>query len=795
VSPTLTSVPSWTADLHLVPRSDVHSRERNLGASGAAAGCYAHLATVETNLPVALTVFVGRKLELAEVGGLLFQDRIVTLCGPGGCGKTRLAVEAARLQLAAHPDGTSFVDLSAVASPGFVVGAVATATGLGAASVPDLASLVRRLSDQTALLVLDNCEHLLGEAAAVAEALAHGCPRLRILATSREPLGTEGERVYRVAGLPEADAVRFFVNRAQLADAAFRMDETSAVTVAAICERLDGLPLAVELAAAQASSLAPADMLERLDHRFRLLVDGRSAVTRHRSISAAVEWSEALLTDAERVLYRRLGVFVGGFSLEAAEAVASGPDLPSEEVMPLLRRLVERSLVQFERDYGRGRYRLLETLREHALERLVQADELQALRDAHARYFAELTRRHHQRLFDDDSTVPVMPKLVQELGNYRAALEHTHSAGSPVFAKLASSMYGVWQLTRVEEGRGWLETALADGSPDPETRYWLLWSLSLLTGMQGDLAAARRYSEEALAICEGRSDSLEASRVIANLGFYERMAGNVEASLGLAQRAVDLARETRQPGRRRALVVAVYYLAASLLMAGELERGLAAAEESVAMADDLGTPRVIRMARGVLVDAHWRRGDLEKALTLHRLNLAIGPVDPWRNVTDLARMAALLIAAGKPERGVRLAGAVEVNCERFGFDVRTAAASVGDLVAPTLEQGTRAVDRRTASLRAAGRRMSLEDAVAFAREDPQAAPQDVPISPREVEVARLVRQGLTDPQIAKRLFISKRTAEGHVESLRNKLGVGSRAEVAAWVAENLPTEQPAADSR
>src|SRR5215813_12384419 len=177
---------------------------------------------METNLPVVLTAFVGRKLELAEVHGLLFRDRVVTLSGPGGCGKTRLAVEVARAWLADHPDGSSFVDLSAVANPGLVVGAVATATGLGAASVPDLASLVRRLSEQTALLVLDNCEHLLGEAAAVAEALARGCRRLHVLATSREPLGTEGERVYRVAGLPEADAVRFFVDRAQHADAAFR---------------------------------------------------------------------------------------------------------------------------------------------------------------------------------------------------------------------------------------------------------------------------------------------------------------------------------------------------------------------------------------------------------------------------------------------------------------------------------------------------------------------------------------------------------------------------------------------
>src|SRR5262249_53500724 len=233
-------------------------------------------------------------------------------------------------------------------------------------------------------------------------------------------------------GVAEADGVRVFVDRVQHADAAFRLDETNSGSVAAICERLDGLPLALELAAAQTSSMAPADMLERLDHRFRLLVDGQSAVIRHRSIRAAVEGSEGLLPAAERILYRRLGGVGGRVRLEAAEAVASGPDLASEEVVPLLRRLVERSLVQFEQDQGHGRYRLLETLREHALERLVQADELQALRDAHARYFAEMAWRTFQRLFDDDSTVPVMPELVQELGNYRTALEHT---GSPIFAK------------------------------------------------------------------------------------------------------------------------------------------------------------------------------------------------------------------------------------------------------------------------------------------------------------------------------------------------------------------------
>jgi DNA-binding CsgD family transcriptional regulator len=614
---------------------------------------------------------------------------------------------------------------------------------------------------------------------------------MRLLATSREPLRTEGEWVYRVGGLSEVDSIHLFGERAQRANAEFALDEPMTATVAEICRRLDGMPLALELAAALVGSMTAADILERLSEN--LLVAGRSAVSRHRSIRAAVEWSEALLSDRERILFARLGVFVGSFDLEAAEAVVSDPAVPHAEVVQLLRGLVERSLVQFERADGRGRYRLLEIVRELALLRLQDAGELDNARHAHAGYFADVMLRNFSRIFDDEPASLVVPGLLAELGNLRAALEHSRAARSQTFARLVSGMYPVWQMVRLEEARTWLDRALAEGSPDPDTRYWLLWSVGLVAIAQGDMAAARAASHEALELCEARSDLREMSRITANLAALARITDDNETSLRLARQAVELARATDQPGRRRVLAVGLHYLAAALLATGELEAGLAAASESVAIADEIGEARLRRLTRGSLAEALRRRGDLEDALSLHRTGLGIRPIDPLRDISDLLRMAALLIALGHPDRGVKLAAAAEAAGERFGISARALPENLGVGVRETLEQATRALGRRGVSLRAAGRRISLEQAIVFATEDPRAASPGIRLSRREIEVAQHVRHGRTDPQIAKLLHIAKRTAEGHVENLRNKLGVGSRAEVAAWAAENLPDDEAAAE--
>jgi predicted ATPase/DNA-binding CsgD family transcriptional regulator len=737
---------------------------------------------MEANLPVSLTSFVGRERELNELGQLLRKTRLVTLTGPGGCGKTRLAVETARRLLPDQADGACFVDLSTLTSDGHVVSSVAQAAGLAAAAAPDLEALVRSLSRRTMLVLIDNCEHLLEEAATVDEALAKGCPELRLLTTSREPLGAEGELVYRVRALGEADAVRLFADRAHNADAAFRLDDANTQAVAAICRRLDGMPLALELAAAHAVAMTPEQILERLDQRFRLLVGRRSAVARHQSLRATVEWSEALLTEPERTLFRRLGVFVGGFDLAAAEAVAGGPELPVEEVLPLLRRLVERSLVQFEQRQDMARYRLLETLCEHAVQRLVDADEAQWVRDAHATHFTAIA---WQQVGHSTSAYPDWPLLHREVGNFRVSLEHAQAAGSQSFAELAAWLTPFWMEVRLGEGRSWMEAALATEPDNLYIRYRLAAGLGILTGAQGEVGASREYFRRALAICEQRSDNVGAARVLANMAAGASHMGDTEASLDYSQRAERLAREA---GDAHVLRLALTNLAVPLAETGELDRALVVAEESVELATEIGDPYRRRQSLNGLVSVHFARGEVETALALQRDALRIDQPTMLGEFGSLANMVALLSTSGQPASAVRLAGALESNLERLGvqekYDVRFQEA---------LAQAIEALGPRAPSIRESGRRMSLEEARAFALQEPGSeSPYNVRLTRREVEVAKLVHGGLTDAQIAKRLFISLRTAESHLQSLRNKLGVSNRAEVAVWVAENLtgPTSRP-----
>jgi len=599
------------------------------------------------NLPVQLTGFVGRKREFAEVRRLLEETRVVCIAGPAGSGKTRLGLEIARMRA----EGACFADLSVLTAPGLVVGAVASAAGLEAARVPDLTTLAHQLRQESGVVLLDNCEHLAGEPGSVADVLVHACPQLRVLATSREPLGVQSEAVYRLGGLSESDAMRLFVLRARQADDSFRLDDQDEATVAAICRRLDRLPLAIEMAAAYAGLLAPEDLLGRLHQRFGLLADRRSPVARHKTMRAAIEWSEGQLTAAERTVFRRLGVFVGSFDLEAAEAVVTGSELTVPDSLPILLRLVERSLVQLDRSEGVGRYRLLETLREYAMEMLAEAGELEAVRNAHAGHYWQVTLGRFNELFSDEPTALIDPTVLRDLGNYRAALEFTNAAGSPLFAKLAGRLTSVWGLIPINEACHWMEIALAEGSPDPETRYWLLWNLGLFAGLAGDSSASLAYLDEALALCEARSDSREAARILANMAAVKGMAGEAEASLACAQRAVRLVRETSAAGRRRVLALALMNLAAALLRLSDLDGALVAAEEAVAIADGFGEPQIRRMTRGQQVDVYSQRLELEKAIALHRQALGIGPVDVLRQLEGLARMATLLIATGKIERG------------------------------------------------------------------------------------------------------------------------------------------------
>src|SRR5262245_33625970 len=365
------------------------------------------------NLPLSLTSFVGREHELAAVRTVVAEHRLVTLTGPGGIGKTRLALQAAAGLLPGCPHGVWLIDLAAAAAAAAVARGVAAAVGVREEpGRPLLATLAAALAPRRLLLVLDNCEHLLDACATLADALLRACPHVRLLATSREALGIAGEAVWRVpslavpvdtAGQPAPDAtglagyagVRLFADRAAAVQPAFTLTEQNATAVAAICARLDGIPLALELAAALVRVLPPRQLLARLDDRFRLLTSGdRAAPPRQQTLRATMEWSYALLTEPERRLFARLAVFSGGWTLEAAEAVGAGNGVGETDVLDLLARLVDQSLViADEASGGTARFRLLETVREYAREQLTASSEHDAPGRAHATYFLALAEK------------------------------------------------------------------------------------------------------------------------------------------------------------------------------------------------------------------------------------------------------------------------------------------------------------------------------------------------------------------------------------------------------------------
>ena len=453
------------------------------------------------NLPLALTSFVGRERELAALQELIGGGRLVTLTGSGGAGKTRLALEFAAAAAERFRDGAWLADLAGVADPELVAAAVMEALGVRqTADVPVVEALRYRLRSAELLLVLDNCEHLLGACAGLAVALLASSPGLRVLATSREPLAVVGETVYPVPPLPvppetaeapvlaRAPAVRLFLERGAAARAGGGVEGAPVAVVAGICRELDGLPLAIELAAARASVLSVPEIAARLADKFRFLAYRRPvAGPRHQALGAAIGWSYELLAGQERRVFRGLSVFAGGFDLAAVAAVCCGGDQAA--ALDVVDQLASKSLVVAEPSDGRTRYRLLETIRQYAAERLAEADETEQTRQRHAAAFLRLAEQERQ-----------LPVLLREHDNFRAALDHTLTgSGGDTGPRLARALGGFW-LARgfFQEGQGWLERALAVCPADEPLRAGLLRQLGALLYAAGDMQRAEDTLAEGL---------------------------------------------------------------------------------------------------------------------------------------------------------------------------------------------------------------------------------------------------------------------------------------------------------
>ncbi|HTM00986.1 MAG TPA: protein kinase, partial [Candidatus Omnitrophota bacterium] len=462
------------------------------------------------NLPAALTAFIGRKRETAELKRLLGQARLITLSGPGGCGKTRLAVQVATDLLTELPDGAWIVELAPLADPALVPHHVATALGVREESGRPVAeTLAEAIAGKRMLLLLDNCEHLVGACAALASALLQAAPDVRVLATSQEPLGVPGEVTWRIPtlGVPDLaagarsreaigryEAVRLFLDRAAGVQPTFALTDQNAVAVANICRRVDGIPLAIELAAARVKVLAPEQILARLEDRFKLLTGGsRTALPKQQTLRAAVDWSYDLLTPAEKTLLNRLSVFAGGFTLEAAEAVCSDDALDTLDLLDTLTHLVDRSLVvPEEAGEGEVRYRLLETIREYGREKLEAAEQRTAFRVRHAEHFLALAEQAEPELTGPGQAA-WLHRLSREHDNLRAALvTWLEVEGPPVRGlKLAGALWRFWWMRgNWAEGRSRLAALLlATGDAAPAERTKALHGAAVLARTQGEYRA------------------------------------------------------------------------------------------------------------------------------------------------------------------------------------------------------------------------------------------------------------------------------------------------------------------
>ena len=829
------------------------------------------------NLPAEPNSFVGRERDLGDLTLLLSSVRALTLCGPGGIGKTRLALRLGWQLADDFPDGVWHVELAAIADPGLAARLVAST--LGVAEEPDrpaAATLVDALRGRQLLLILDTCEHIVAALADLVSDLIASCPLLRVVGTSREPLRVRGETVWRVqplslpaqpaaaqpggplipGGLDGAaahEAVRLFADRAAAVRPGFALTHDNLALVIQICRTLDGVPLAIELAAARIRALSVEQIAARLDDRFRLLASGdRTAPPRQQTLQAAVDWSFELLTADEQILLRRLSVFAG-WSLEMAEQVCADEQIPESRVLDLLAALIDKSLVTLEDELaGDARYRLLDTIRQYAADRLAASGDAAVIRGRHVSYLLTLGEDLADQAFVSGGLtwaeqVTLYRRLSAEQANFRGALAFCLDSGDAERGlRLCSSLRSAWVVQGdVAEGLGWFSRFLALNERVPASvRARALMMGAELAFEHQDYTTAARYARAAVATCAAYQAACPAGglRILALIslraGLPEQALGQADAAVAAAVAHADdwelgLAHAAKATVLARigdlAAAQAAYESALELLIAnngwgvahalygfGSLARArrdYAAARRHFGAAlekfRELGArTEIARCLAGIgwvalaELDVPAAAASLAESLELsfatgQRLGIARG----------LEACAALAVVRGDDRTAVRLEAAAAVLREAVG-PVRSAAAQAR-LEGLLGSAHHRLGQRRVAELTADGRRLSTQDAVRYALQSAagdaapagaDAASPDAAGSPgadaeagqfavagsvltaREHEIALLIGRGLSNRGIAEELFISPATAARHVANILAKLGLNTRAQIAAWVA-------------
>ncbi len=761
------------------------------------------------NLPLQLSSFVGREEELAEVERLLGDTRLLTLTGPGGSGKTRLAVVAASELVGRFEDGIWMVELAPLSDPSLV--SQAGASVLGAREQPGrsvLETLSEHLRAKELLLVLDNCEHLIGACAGAVETLLRSCPRLRVLATSREALAISGEvawpvpsltlpdlrRLPDIEGLPRYESARLFVERAAAVRLGFALTEQNAAAVARVCYRLEGIPLAIELAAARTKALSVEEISERLEESFGLLTSGgRTVLPRQRTLRATIDWSHELLGREEQALFRRLSVFAGGFTLAAAESVCAGEDLEREEVLELLSHLVDKSLVLVAERDGEARYRLLETVRQYGGEKLDGAGEETEVGRRHADFYAWLAEEAEPQL-KGEQQVAWLERLETEHDNLRAALRWLLGRGeSEIVARLGWALWLFWGIrSNFAEGRRLMEQALSaeGGAAIPASaRAKALYVEAMMANYQGDHGSAESLAVESLGLFRELNDKLGSAYALSNAGFAANGQGQHKRAITLIEESVDL---FLAEGEEWGAAIELGFLAVSWRDQGDHERAKNLAERGLALSRQVGERQAISAALYTLATLAQAERDHERARDLFEEGLELSA--ELGNEADVAHclegLAAVAAAEGRIARAARLWGAEEALLERMEAAVYTYVPDRSLHRSRVAAARAQLDEGAFGAAWAEGRAMPPEQAIEYALDHPEtleiSSPEAYPagLSAREVEVLRLVATGLSNSEVAEKLFLSSRTVDWHLGSIYRKLGIHSRAEATRFASEH-----------
>lgn len=761
----------------------------------------------------AMTSFVGRRRELSEAKMRMTESRLVTLTGPGGVGKTRLAFELADRSRKAFRDGVYEIELASLEEEASVASAM-----LAALSVPDQSTrpaaekLVDYLRERQILIVLDNCEHLLQAAAVLAAELLQEAPGLRILATSREPMGIAGERIclipplatpspfesHTAEGLDQFEAVSLLIDRARSIVPDFAVTAENSDAVVQLCNSLDGMPLAIELAATRLRSLSVTQIVERLDRRFQLLTGGdRAGLPRQQTLRALIDWSCELCTPAEQLLWARLSVFPGNFDLESAENVCGFGDLDPLQIIDVMDRLVAKSIIFTERSGEQVRYRQLMTVREYGAELLARDED----------GYSTLKRRqrnHYLRRAADmvaswcgPGQAEALSAMRNDHANLVSALEWSVNTPGELrpAAELASLLRYHWIAGGfLSDGRRWLDRILDRPDEPSSERGAALWVAAWVALIQGDRDAAARYLNECHETASALKDAVLEAHASHWCALHQFFSGNLSEAINLYESAIAA---HKKAGDTASALTALFQLALAQTYSGDANQALSTCRESLELSSRHGERWTHAYSLWISALCRWRLGENAQArqAAMEALEIQQEFKDAICTALTIELLSWIAASESRFDTAAELANAATAvwtglgtTIDAFGPHLQADSVHSAETVRNHLSP------RRMAEVSARQPRFTKEEAIAKALgvTSPVGSPEAARslLTPREREIARLVAEGLSNRSIAQTLVISPRTVDGHVENILSKLGFGSRAQIAAWVAQQTVPPPP-----